>query len=56
MDDYFVASVSWGKDSTAMLHLLLDRGDPLDEVVSCDPGELLISDAVALLKYCGFVI
>ena len=35
---YFVASVSWGKDSTAMLHLLLDRGDPLDEVVFYDTG------------------
>lgn len=34
-----------------MLHDLLDRGDPLDEVVLYDTGELLISDAVALLKY-----
>lgn len=35
---YFIANVSWGKDSTAMLHLLLDRGDQLDEVVFYDTG------------------
>lgn len=34
----FIASVSWGKDSTAMLHLVLERGLPLDEVVFFDTG------------------
>lgn len=33
-----VANVSWGKDSTAMLHLLLESGAPLDEVVFYDTG------------------
>ena len=33
-----IASVSWGKDSTAMLHLLIDQGMPLDEVVFYDTG------------------
>ena len=40
MDDprpYFVASVSWGKDSLAMLHLLLDRGG-VDCVTFYDTG------------------
>lgn len=33
-----IASVSWGKDSTAMLHVLLEHGYPLDEVVFYDTG------------------
>ena len=33
-----VASVSFGKDSTAMLILLVERGEPLDEVVFYDTG------------------
>lgn len=35
---YAIASVSWGKDSLAMLHGLIDRGCPLDEVVFFDTG------------------
>lgn len=35
---YAIASVSWGKDSLAMLHGLIDRGYPLDEVVFYDTG------------------
>lgn len=33
-----IASVSWGKDSLAMLILLIERGWPLDEVVFYDTG------------------
>lgn len=33
-----IASVSWGKDSLAMLHGLIERGMPLDEVVFYDTG------------------
>lgn len=33
-----IASVSWGKDSLAMLHMLIERGMPLDEVVFYDTG------------------
>ena len=34
----YVASVSWGKDSTAMLLKLIDEGYPLDEVVYYNTG------------------
>lgn len=33
-----VANVSWGKDSLAMLHVLIDRGTPPDVVVFYDTG------------------
>lgn len=33
---YYVASFSGGKDSTAMVLRLIERGDPLDEVIFCD--------------------
>lgn len=33
-----IASVSWGKDSLAMLHLLVERGMPIDEVMFYDTG------------------
>lgn len=33
-----IASVSWGKDSLAMLHMLIDNTYPLDEVVFFDTG------------------
>lgn len=33
-----IASVSWGKDSLAMLHLLIEREMPPDEVVFYDTG------------------
>ena len=36
--EHFIASVSWGKDSLAMLHLIIDEGLPLDEVVFYDTG------------------
>lgn len=35
---WHIASVSWGKDSLAMLHMLIERGMPLDEVVFYDTG------------------
>lgn len=35
---WHIASVSWGKDSLAMLHLLIDQGMPLDEVAFYDTG------------------
>lgn len=33
-----IASVSWGKDSLAMLLLILEKGLPLDEVIFYDTG------------------
>jgi len=36
--DWHVAIFSGGKDSTAMLFLLLENGYPLDEVVFCNTG------------------
>ena len=35
---WHIASVSWGKDSLAMLLLLIEKGWPLDEVVFYDTG------------------
>lgn len=35
---HYIASVSWGKDSLAMLHLLISRHEPLDEVLFYDTG------------------
>ena len=35
---YAIASVSWGKDSLAMLHMLIDERMPLDEAVFYDTG------------------
>lgn len=37
-EPYCIASVSWGKDSLAMLHMLIDNDMPLDEVVFFDTG------------------
>ncbi len=34
----YIASVSFGKDSLAMLLLLLERHEPLDEVIFYDTG------------------
>lgn len=34
----YIASVSWGKDSTAMLYLIIEKGLPLDEVIFFDTG------------------
>lgn len=38
MKEKHIASVSFGKDSLAMLHGLIERGMPLDEVVFYDTG------------------
>lgn len=38
MTGWHIASVSWGKDSTAMLHLLIESGYSPDEVVFYDTG------------------
>ena len=38
MSGWVIASVSWGKDSLAMLHLLIERETPPDEVVFYDTG------------------
>lgn len=38
MSGWHIASVSWGKDSLAMLHRLIDYDMPLDEVVFYDTG------------------
>lgn len=35
---YYMASVSWGKDSLAMLLRLINENKPLDEVVFFDTG------------------
>lgn len=38
MNNYYIASISWGKDSLAMLLLLIEKDYPLDEVVFYDTG------------------
>lgn len=37
--DANILSFSGGKDSTAMLHLMLDRGEPIRAVIYCDMGD-----------------
>jgi 3''-phosphoadenosine 5''-phosphosulfate sulfotransferase (PAPS reductase)/FAD synthetase and related enzymes len=37
-DVKFIASCSWGKDSTAMILKLIEMGEPLDEVIFYDTG------------------
>ena len=37
-ETWHIASVSWGKDSLAMLLMLIEAGEPLDEVVFFDTG------------------
>lgn len=34
-----ILSFSGGKDSTAMLHLMLERGEPIKAVIYCDMGD-----------------
>ena len=56
---YYIASVSWGKDSLAMLFELVNRSMPLDEVIFYDTGmefEAIYSmrdKALPLLKIWG---
>ena len=38
MNNYFIASCSFGKDSLAMILKLLEEHKPLDEVVFYDTG------------------
>ena len=38
MTDYHVVSLSGGKDSTAMLLLMLEMGMQVDEIVNVDTG------------------
>lgn len=37
-DTYQVVSLSGGKDSTAMLLMMLERGEQIDEIITCDTG------------------
>ena len=37
-DVKYIASCSWGKDSTAMILKLIERREPLDEVIFYDTG------------------
>jgi 3'-phosphoadenosine 5'-phosphosulfate sulfotransferase (PAPS reductase)/FAD synthetase len=39
LDKLHVVSFSGGKDSTAMLLMMLERGMPVDEIVFCDTGK-----------------
>lgn len=52
--DRYIASVSFGKDSLAMVLLILERGLPLDEVVFYDTGMEFKAIKVAPLAKFGF--
>ena len=36
--EYHVVSLSGGKDSTAMLLMMLEKGIPVDDILFCDTG------------------
>lgn len=36
--EYHVVSLSGGKDSTAMLLMMLEKGMPVDDILFCDTG------------------
>lgn len=38
-DKKYIVSFSGGKDSTAMLLLLIEKGYPIDEIIMCDTGK-----------------
>lgn len=40
-----IVNLSGGKDSTAMLLMMLDRGMPIDYIVFCRYGERLSANA-----------
>ena len=42
--DYYVASISYGKDSLAMLIKIIELGYPLDEVIFC---EVMFNDEIS---------
>ena len=56
---YYMANVSWGKDSLAMLHMLIENGSPLDEVVYYNTGMEFDAiykerdDAMPMLRFHG---
>lgn len=39
MEKKYIVSFSGGKDSTAMLLLLIEKGYPIDEIIMCDTGK-----------------
>ena len=53
---FHAVSLSGGKDSTAMLLLMIERGMPIDMVLSADTGNwtsIFSESAASILPRCG---
>ena len=53
---FHAVSLSGGKDSSAMLLLMIERGMPIDMVLSADTGIYLLSHTIVVLRVVSFIL